>query len=187
MMKNILTQEQINDIEAKCVQYKIEKYSINNDGSIDVVGDVDISKSKLTNIPLIFNRVSGFFSCCTNDLTSLDGCPVEVGDFFDCSENPNLTSLKGCPEKIGAGAAFMCDDCDLTSFEFLPSIGASYLSWSGIKRLPKEFCDYIYNVLDTDQYEVLPKYLSYYDVWEDGVYQENNMKDLVDDILDGLK
>ena len=44
--------------------------------------------------------IKGDFSCSYNQLTSLEGCPKEVGGGFDCSVN-QLTSLKGCPKEVG--------------------------------------------------------------------------------------
>jgi hypothetical protein len=44
--------------------------------------------------------VSGNFSCASNQLTSLEGAPKEVGVHFICQNN-QLTSLKGAPQKVG--------------------------------------------------------------------------------------
>ena len=54
----------------------------------------------LTTIPVKFGKVSGRFWCSNNKLTSLEGCPVEVGGWFDCSKN-KLISLKGAPKEVG--------------------------------------------------------------------------------------
>ena len=96
-------------------------WKLNNDGSYDVNDDVNlknfehfISKGKLT---VKFNKVSGAFICINLNLTSLDGCPKEVGEMFNCADN-NLTSLKGCPEKVGT--FFICSNNNLTSLEGCP-------------------------------------------------------------------
>jgi hypothetical protein len=93
-------------IKFLCKKYGIKNYSINKDYSIDINGDVDLSHikfglyfKKLTHIPLNFNIVEGCFNCSYNNLTTLEGCPNEIG-WFDCSHN-NLYKLKGCPKKIG--------------------------------------------------------------------------------------
>jgi len=52
----------------KCIN---GKYTINDDGSIDVDGEVDLSRKKLTKIPFKFRNVSGGFYCNNNQLTSL--------------------------------------------------------------------------------------------------------------------
>ena len=83
-----------------CKQYGIENYTINDDGSIDVDGDVDLYNKGLTELPLIFNRVTGNFSCSLNNLTTLKGCPRWVGGDFNCHNN-KLTSLEFSPVYVG--------------------------------------------------------------------------------------
>ena len=93
-----------------CKQYGIENYTINPDGSIDVYGDVDLSHKGLTELPLRFNRVSGYFDCGSNNLTTLKGSPRWVGGIFACSRN-QLTSLEFSPEYVGGW--FSCEFNDL--------------------------------------------------------------------------
>jgi hypothetical protein len=102
-----------------CKRYNIENYTINDDYSIDVDGDVYLRNITLNKIPLKFNRVSGYFYCDINKLTSLLGCPEWVGGDFYCSKN-NLTSLEFCPEYVGG--YFDCYDNKLTSLEYLPLV-----------------------------------------------------------------
>jgi hypothetical protein len=91
--------ESVENIESICEKYGIENYTINFDGSIDVDGNVDLYDKKLTELPLLFNRVTGDFICATNQLTSLKGCPRYVGGVFSCSFN-ELTTLEGGPSKV---------------------------------------------------------------------------------------
>jgi hypothetical protein len=93
-----------------CKQYGIENYTINSDGSIDVNGDVDLINKGLTELPLRFNKVSGYFDCDGNQLTSLKGSPKWVGDWFDCNNN-KLTSLEFSPDYVGGN--FFCGENDL--------------------------------------------------------------------------
>lgn len=118
-MKNIISQEEKNRIDALCVKYDISNYSINPDGTIDVDGDVGLCNSALTPLlPLRFGKVSGDFECFDNRLTSLEGCPTSVGGDFWCAHN-ELTSLEGCP--ISVGGSFYCDNNKLISLEFSPT------------------------------------------------------------------
>ncbi len=87
-----MTEQEIHNI---CDQYKIENYTINPDGSIDVDGNVNLSYMGLTKIPIKFNKISGRFWCNNNKLTTLKGSPKEVGVYFECSNN-KLTSLEHC-------------------------------------------------------------------------------------------
>lgn len=61
-----------------------------------------------SSLPFKFRKVTGDFdfSLCQT-LTSLDGCPEEVGGLFACSGN-QLLSLKDAPKKVGL--RFACYD-----------------------------------------------------------------------------
>ncbi len=100
-----------------CKEYSIENYTINDDGSIDVNGRVDLRRGGLTELPLKFGIVNGSFYCSVNKLTTLKGCPKYVGGYFDCSNN-ELTSLEFCPEEVGE--SFNCMLNKLTSLEYSP-------------------------------------------------------------------
>ena len=52
-------------IDDICKKYKITNYIINPDKTIDVDGDVTLSFSYLSKLPLKFNKVSGNFLCNT--------------------------------------------------------------------------------------------------------------------------
>jgi len=101
-------------INAVCSKYNIQNYTINDDYTIDVNGSVYFSNKSLTKIPLKFNIVSRYFYCPNNKLTTLEGCPKEVGDSFSCGEN-QLTTLKGGPKSVGGD--FICRDNKLTTLE----------------------------------------------------------------------
>ena len=90
----------MNSIHDICKRYNITNYTINGEGSIDVVGDVDLYDKGLTALPLTFNKVTGWFDCSNNQLTTLKGCPRWVGRYFDCNIN-QLTSLEFSPDYIG--------------------------------------------------------------------------------------
>lgn len=75
-------------------------YIINDDLTVDVNGDVNISDIGITKIPVKFGKVSGSFNVSTNRLTSLRNSPQEVGGDFNCSNN-YLTNLVGGPLSVG--------------------------------------------------------------------------------------
>jgi hypothetical protein len=97
-----MNRKEIKDI---CREYRITNYTINDDGSIDVNGNVDLSYISLTKLPLKFRNVSGYFWCDHNELTSLEGGPSSVGGDFYCHNN-RLTSLEGCPSSVGGSFYF---------------------------------------------------------------------------------
>lgn len=107
-------------INKMCGHYGIINYSINNDGLVDVDGDVVIHSPYLKKMPISFGEVTGKFEM-HGIFETLEGCPKVVGgdfSFFDCEvnslefgptivggnyncSNNNLTSLLGAPKEIG--------------------------------------------------------------------------------------
>jgi hypothetical protein len=107
-----------------CNTYDIRNYTINDDLSIDVDGDVYLTSINLEYLPLRFNYVSGYFSCSNNRLVSLKGCPRTVGGYFSCSNN-RLVSLKGCPQTVNGN--FLCYFNELKSLEGCPQkVGGNF-------------------------------------------------------------
>jgi len=105
------------EIEKICKRYDIENYTINEDGIVDVDGDVNLYRKKLTELPLKFGKITGYFDCSDNQLTSLEGCPKWVGGHFCCFKN-KLTTLEGCPNWVGGN--FTCEYNQLTSLDGCP-------------------------------------------------------------------
>lgn len=100
-----------------CEGYNINYYTINDDGSIDVDDHVNLTNLGLTELPLKFNKVWGDFYCAKNNLTTLKGSPIEVGESFNCNYN-ELTSLEHSPIKVGGD--FLCTNNKLTSLKGCP-------------------------------------------------------------------
>jgi hypothetical protein len=130
-MKYLKLFESFKDIDSICKKFGIYNYTINEDGTIDVIasrffrGDVDLSNKGLTELPLKFRNVTGYFYCYDNKLTSLEGSPQSVGGRFDCGDNNQLTSLEGGPREVGGN--FYCGNNHLTSLEGCPqSVGGSF-------------------------------------------------------------
>jgi hypothetical protein len=115
-MKHIKLFESMTEIEVEkiCKKYNITNWTLNPDGTVDVNDSVYLSGQKLSKLPLKFGRVTGDFKCYSNQLTSLEGCPTEVGLNFYCRHN-KLTSLEGCPKEISG--SFWCDYNQLTSLK----------------------------------------------------------------------
>ena len=111
--------ESFNDeyIHKMCNKYHIINYTINEDNSIDVDNNVDLSEHKLYRLPLKFNKVSGSFICNSNKLMSLKGGPKYVGGSFICYGN-QLISLEGCPKYIGR--MLNCHSNQIKTFEHFP-------------------------------------------------------------------
>ena len=107
-----------------CDRYGIENYTINQDGTVDVDSYVNLQGLDIKRLPLIFNKVSGFFDCGYNKLTSLVGSPKEVNGEFSCNSN-KLESLNGSPRKVKS--SFLCSYNKLKTLKGGPEIvGGSY-------------------------------------------------------------
>jgi len=107
-----------------CRKYKIENYTINDDLSIDVDGEVYLQEKDLKHLPLKFNYVSGNFNCFVNKLKTLEGSPQTVEGNFDCSFN-GLKSLEGCPKTVEGN--FYCSGNELKTLEGSPqTIGGGF-------------------------------------------------------------
>ena len=98
-----------------------ENWHQNLDGSYDVEGTVYITKEYVSNgrLRTKFGKVSDKFYCSRAGLSSLEGCPREVGGSFDCEEN-ELKTLKGAPKIVGKN--FYCSQNQLISLEGAPNI-----------------------------------------------------------------
>ena len=115
--------------------YGVKNYTINEDLSVDVNGDVDLFSSELIEIPVRFGVVSGNFDCFKNKLQSLKNCPIEVGGDFSCFNN-ELLNLDGCPIKVGGN--FYCGFNELLDdyFKGLPYAQVKlYLDNKSLKSL----------------------------------------------------
>ncbi len=114
----------INDI---CRKYNIRNYTINNDGTVDVDGNVGLSRNYLTILPLKFGKVSGIFDCSNNQLTTLEGSPKWVGKDFNCGNN-EIKSLEGGPEVVLG--TYYCYRNRLVNFKGFPEDYDGYINFA---------------------------------------------------------
>jgi hypothetical protein len=159
------------------VKYGITGYTINDDFSVDVRGDVELSFKGFTRLPLKFgnqltsliggpSEVGWDFICFSNRLTDLEGCPSSVGGSFDCCYN-ELTSLEGCPDNVGD--EFYCDEPFKTLIEL-------FHSYNDFKNSIKE-----YGWLDGNQIIKI----RFQDTIEDENYVEPGM--IIPDKIEGFE
>ena len=107
----------IPDLSARPEEFGITNYEFDENGFLNVDGNVELNFKNLEKLPFKFGVVKNDFSCQQNDLISLEGAPKKVGGNFRCDNN-KLTSLKGSPEKVGGN--FSCSFNKLTSLEGSP-------------------------------------------------------------------
>lgn len=101
-------------IETLLKTLEIKNYKINDDGSVDVEGDVNLNDLNLQKIPIKFGVVKGYFNCSNNKLINLINSPESVSHDFICSSN-SLTTLEGGPKNVDG--SFMCSYNSLTTLE----------------------------------------------------------------------
>ena len=98
------------EIIAWCEEMRIENYTINSKGEIDVDGFVWLNNKDFKELPYKFGKVGNYFSLSGNkNLTSLKNCPDYVGDSFDIDNCSLIYSLEGCPKEVKRN--FCCVDC----------------------------------------------------------------------------
>lgn len=136
-------QEEI-DIKNWLDQYNVKNYTINQDKTVTVNGDVDLSGKDLTKIPVKFSEVHGPFDISLNKLTDLSFCPEKVTGGFFVHDN-ELTSLVGGPKEVGE--SYDCDNNKLSDLQGAPEkVGKAFIcSFNPLKSLngcPKEVGKY---------------------------------------------
>ena len=181
-----------------CEKYRIANYTINDDSSINVDGDVNLLDKKLTKkLPLKFRNVSGSFYGNHLQLTSLEGSPQSVGGSFYCQAN-QLMSLEGAPQSVGGdfycsynklkrlegapqsvGGHFYCHMNKLMSLEGAPqSVGGNYI-------LDNNPCHLIYYWVNKENRDSLLELSNDYDflrddsiIWDRLIafFVDNNMR-----------
>ena len=195
-LKYFENNSEIDDISIICKKHYINNYHINEDGTVDVNGSVSLSYSGLTELPLKFRYVSGYFSCRGNKLTTLENAPIKVGDWFDCSKN-KLTSLEGGPSKVGGDFKcshnkivsligspesvdgwFDCSKNKLTSLLGAPEeLSGDFHCYDNNLTLPKEIKN------NMDHIDKIVKYQSDYNIWRrDGTLDKYRFSDMMKEI-----
>lgn len=161
----------------------IDDYFLNEDGSINVEGNVKFSEnmSFLKELPLRFNQVSGDFDCSNLSLLSLKGSPMEVGGTFNCSYN-QLSTLEHLPKKAGC---FIFDNtvkslwtgglnCNFEKVILLTITDISAFSNPKLK-------------LGNSQLRLFFKYQRYFGIYDDKIFNNEALEELIQEINEGLK
>ena len=180
-----MTMKEIHDL---CKEYEIKNYTINNDMSIDIDGDVFLNYMYIEELPLNFNRVKGSFYCSKCGLISLKGSPEYVGGEFMCEENKlktladgplfvkgdfscDLNQLKELNNNLQIGGAFFFEHNIIRDFYSFPKVNFDYvhLDFNPIA----EILDAVFDVLDDDE-DLYTFYNSIYYFNDLGVIQNNN-------------
>lgn len=136
------------DIRKWLDKMSVYGYTINDDLTVDVDIDVNLSQKMLKAIPIQFGIVKGSFICSSNELTTLKGSPHTCYGYFICSKN-KLTNLEGAPSKVSmdfecndnelttlkgtlleVGQNFRCHDNQLTNLDYLPHLNKGSITFA---------------------------------------------------------
>ena len=79
----------------------VRSFSVNDDMTVTVTGDVDISRRGLSSLPpnVRFQRIRGSFDASENKFSNMRGFPTIIDGNLFVHKN-NLTSLDGCPLEV---------------------------------------------------------------------------------------
>jgi hypothetical protein len=91
-------------------------HSISDTGLVSITGNVKLQKT-CDQLPVRFDRVSGYFDCKFCELKTLAGTPRWIGGYFSCSDN-QLETLEGAPQWVSG--FFSCSDNQLETLEGAP-------------------------------------------------------------------
>lgn len=181
MIKLFEQYNEYNQIKEWLDKKGISNYTINDDLTVDVNGEVNLNATKskgngLTEIPIQFGEIKGNFYIANNRLTTLVGSPRKVDGIFNIVGN-ELTDLKGSPQYVDG--RFYSAFNRLTSLEGCPEyVGGSFRCEenmiSTLKYAPVYFSSFIYNdnplpdeVLSFIDLHTLIKHQGEYSIWND--------------------
>lgn len=102
------------------IAYETSNYTVNDDLSVDVDGHVHLTMKMIGSIsflPVRFRYVTKTFVIGPAKLTTLKGCPIEVGESFFVRGN-RITTLQFGPREVGG--AYMCESNSLTTLRGAP-------------------------------------------------------------------
>jgi hypothetical protein len=100
--------------------FDLNRFTINDDLTVDVDGDVLFSRKSQTQLPINFRTVTGCFSILDcKKLTTLKGCPQHVGSIFEVRNAQNLRSLEHGPQTVGE--SYIVFNSSIKSLEHCPT------------------------------------------------------------------
>lgn len=134
--KNVLSSYSKSKLNAIAKKYKLKYDSDNDCYNSDTTVFLEDDMVANGKIIINFGTVGGDFNCSMTQITSLEGCPREIGGDFNAENCKKLITLKGAPKVVNGD--FFVMGCDsLVSLEGSPDVvhGSFHCSESGIKSL----------------------------------------------------
>lgn len=116
-MEKVMNQK---EIENWLIEKEISNFTIHDNLTVSVKGDVDLSQKKLTHLPFKFNEIKGNFFASGNLLSNFDNFPNLIEKDLVLCDN-KFTTLKG-----------------LENITFLKALDVSYNQITHLSHLPNE-------------------------------------------------
>jgi hypothetical protein len=136
-----LTKEQMEFLDVVC----FDKWTLNENGEVDVEGTVDMSGLGLTEIPVKFGSIRYIYSdddewrpgwgfnCSGNNLTTLKNCPNSIENGISIRSNPLTEYFKNIKEEDFPLWKDLYWSAVLEEYPFLINIGKKYRSRDDLK------------------------------------------------------
>ena len=125
MVKNYVTENLLLNFIVR-----MEEVTVHEDGTVDVDGDVQVSRNHMPwhKLPVRFGKVKGSFMMAQQpQLETLEGCPSECWEFYvGLRDKGPLTNLLHSPRIVHN--KFVIDAWSLTSLEGCPEQIEGYIS-----------------------------------------------------------
>ncbi len=134
-----LTKKQIEFLNKVCGGR--EHWTLNENGEVDVKGSVRMNITNLTEIPVKFGYVDGWFNCSNNNLTTLKNLPNEipVNWIINFYNNPLTEYFKNLKEEDFPHWKNLKWSSVLKEYPFLINIGKKYFNSNMLKYYLNEF------------------------------------------------
>lgn len=118
--KPIVALNNIDEINTWLLRHDIKNFTILDDNTVNVHGDVRLSRrlANLLKLPLKFNEIEGDFDISDNELISLEGSPKKVSGDFLAYKN-ELSSLRGGPKEVEGN--FVILQNNINSLKYAPT------------------------------------------------------------------
>ena len=130
-----LTKEQIEFLNKVCYN----RWTLNENGKVDVDGGVSMNNTKLTEIPVKFGRVGGWFHCANNNLTTLKNCPDWIYGQITFYKNPLTNYFKNIKEEDFPHWRKLHHSLVLGEYPFLINIIKKYMNEEILKFYLNEY------------------------------------------------
>lgn len=172
----------------------------------EIYGALDLSENNIVFMDGIPNIIHGYLDMNGNNIQNLKPFPVQIEGSINVSYNP-FTTLKGLPKKHDHGVYF--NGTSIVSLDHLPQLPSDFgLELYNLNKLESTYCGDIdpptvrtspMQIVTVGKFprlysknieyiNLIMKYQRHFEIWNpDLSLNEENFKDLLEEIKDGLR